>query len=145
MRKVSMVLAAIGVAIVLGLGARAQRQATNPRVDAVRALDDSSAQLAQLVKIHADTVQIAEKISTMYSALNKKATEVDGIASRAGAGSSQQLLQATKQMQEMQMSFNLQYVQLQNQMQNENREFTAVSNIMKTKHDTLKNAISNIR
>jgi hypothetical protein len=55
------------------------------------------------------------------------------------------LLAATQAMQETQMSFNLQYLRLQNQMQNENRQFTAVSNIMKTKHDTVKNSISNIR
>ncbi len=68
------------------------------------------------------------------------------IGAAAGHGSSQQsLLNATKQMQEMQMSFNLQYLQLQSQMQNENRSYTAVSNIMKTKHDTVKNSISNIR
>ena len=52
---------------------------------------------------------------------------------------------ATKQMQETQMSFNLQYLQLQSQMQHENRSYTAISNIMKTKHDTVKNSISNIR
>lgn len=61
------------------------------------------------------------------------------------AGSQEQLFQATKEMQEMQMSFNLQYLNLQNQMQNENRQFTMISNIMKTKHDTVKNSISNIR
>lgn len=55
------------------------------------------------------------------------------------------LLNATRQMQEKQMSFNLQYLQLQSQMQNDNRQYTAVSNIMKTKHDTVKNSISNIR
>jgi hypothetical protein len=55
------------------------------------------------------------------------------------------LLCAAKQMQETQMSFNLQYLQLQSQMQNENRSYTAVSNIMKTKHDTVKNSIANIR
>lgn len=44
-----------------------------------------------------------------------------------------------------QMSFNQQYLQLQNQMQNENRQYSAVSNIMKTKHDTVKNTIRNIR
>src|SRR4051812_31482182 len=54
-------------------------------------------------------------------------------------------LNATKHMQEIQMSFNLQYLSLQSQMQNENRQFTAVSNIMKTKHDTVKNSIGNIR
>ena len=46
---------------------------------------------------------------------------------------------------EAQMSFNLQYLQLQSQMQSENRSYTAVSNIMKTKHDTVKNSISNVR
>jgi hypothetical protein len=59
--------------------------------------------------------------------------------------SGSQLLSATKQMQEIQMSFNPQYLQLQSQMRNENRSYTAVSNIMKTKHDTIKNSISNVR
>jgi hypothetical protein len=54
-------------------------------------------------------------------------------------------LNPTKDMREIQMSFNLQYLSLQSQMQNENRQFTAVSNIMKTKHDTVKNSIGNIR
>ena len=64
-------------------------------------------------------------------------------AARTAGGD--QLLNATRQMQETQMSFNLQYLQLQSQMQHENRSYTAVSNIMKTKHDTVKNSISNVR
>ena len=48
-------------------------------------------------------------------------------------------------LQETQMSFNLQYLQLQSQMQHENRSYTAISNIMKTKHDTVKNSINNVR
>ena len=67
------------------------------------------------------------------------------IGAAAGGDGQSQLLNATKQMQETQMSFNLQYLQLQSQMQHENRSYTAVSNIMKTKHDTVKNSISNIR
>lgn len=70
-------------------------------------------------------------------------TYVSGAIS-TGSGSTGSLMQATQQMQETQMSFNLQYLQLQSQMQNENRSYTAVSNIMKTKHDTVKNSISNI-
>lgn len=50
-----------------------------------------------------------------------------------------------KQMAEMNQSFNLQYLGLQQQMQDENRRFTLVSNIMKNKHDTAKNSINNIR
>src|ERR1041384_6727912 len=67
------------------------------------------------------------------------------IGAAAGSDSQDQLLNATKQMQETQMTFNLQYLQLQTQMQHENRSYTAVSNIMKTKHDTVKNSINNIR
>ena len=62
-----------------------------------------------------------------------------------GRAKPEQLLAATKQMRETQMSFNLQYLQLQSQMQNENRSYTAISNIMKTKHDTVKNSIGNVR
>ena len=47
--------------------------------------------------------------------------------------------------QEMHQSFNLQYLQLQQNMQQQNRQFTMVSNIMKVKHDTAKAAINNIR
>jgi hypothetical protein len=43
------------------------------------------------------------------------------------------------------ISFNMQYLQLQNEMQQENRKFSVLSNIMKTKHDTAKNAINNVR
>jgi len=67
------------------------------------------------------------------------------IGAAAGAAAQDRLLNATKQMQETQMSFNLQYLQLQAQMQHENRSYTAVSNIMKSKHDTVRNSISNVR
>ncbi|TFG31239.1 hypothetical protein EU527_12970 [Candidatus Thorarchaeota archaeon] len=46
---------------------------------------------------------------------------------------------------EMQESFNLQYLQLQQDMQAQNRQFTMVSNIMKVKHDTANSVIRNMR
>jgi hypothetical protein len=66
-------------------------------------------------------------------------------SSASGDSGSAALMQATQQMQETQMSFNLQYLMLQMQMQNEDRQFTMVSNIMKSKRDTVKNSIANIR
>jgi hypothetical protein len=69
----------------------------------------------------------------------------DAINAATDGSGQTELMNATKQMQETQMSFNLQYLQLQSQMQSENRSYTAISNIMKTKHDTVKNSISNIR
>jgi hypothetical protein len=66
-------------------------------------------------------------------------------AGGAQGGSQQDLLNQTKGMQEMAQSFNLQYLQLQEKMQAENRSFSTVSNVMKTKHDTAKSSISNVR
>ena len=72
-----------------------------------------------------------------------------GLGSNTGTkttGNSQQdLMNQTKDMQEMMQSFNLQYLQLQEKMQSENRSFSTVSNVMKTKHDTAKTSISNVR
>jgi hypothetical protein len=39
---------------------------------------------------------------------------------------------------------NLQYLQLQERMQQESREFSTLSNVMKVKHDTARSAIGNI-
>ena len=49
------------------------------------------------------------------------------------------------EMGEMQRSFNEQYLQLQNKISHENRQFSMISNIMKSRHDTAKNSINNIR
>ena len=68
------------------------------------------------------------------------------VRSRAASGSeADQRIVAAQDFQEMNMSFNMQYLMLQQKMQSDNRQFTLLSNIMKTKHDTAKNAISNVR
>jgi hypothetical protein len=63
----------------------------------------------------------------------------------AGAGSTQgDLLEATRAMQQEAQAMNLQYLQLQERMQQESREFTTISNVMRVKHDTARSAIGNI-
>jgi hypothetical protein len=150
--------------LILALGTLAGSQQPRPspmvsanRSEAVRAINDASVQLAELERIHAKTVAINSDLSRLYDTLSRKVAEVGKLAEtvRAGGGNpgvagasssgTNALLDATRQMQETQMSFNLQYLQLQENMQNANRQFTAVSNIMKSKHDTVKNSISNIR
>ena len=88
--------------------------------------------------------QIVERVAGLIAERGRLTREI-AAARAAGAVGQDQLLAATRQMQELQMSFNLQYLQLQNQMQHENRSYTAISNIMKTKHDTVQNWISNVR
>jgi hypothetical protein len=46
---------------------------------------------------------------------------------------------------EFQASFNLQYLDLQQTIQQDTRQFNLISNIMKTKHDAAKNALNNVR
>lgn len=42
-------------------------------------------------------------------------------------------------------AFNLYYLQLQEQISAENRQYSTLSNVLKARHDTVKNAIGNIR
>jgi hypothetical protein len=60
----------------------------------------------------------------------------------AGGGSDMAQMQA---MQKESQVFNLQLLQLQENVQNENRHFTTVSNLLRASHDTAKAAISNVR
>ena len=61
-----------------------------------------------------------------------------------GAGSQGDLLEATRALQQEAQAMNLQYLQLQERMQQESREFTTLSNVMRVKHDTSRAAIGNI-
>ena len=127
------------------------------RDDALVAIEGLQSDLQLLVTQHQAIIDLNERLSTAVRSFGEEAERffraimsspaLTGAqaGSAAGGDSSAQLLNATRQMQETQMSFNLQYLQLQSQMQHENRSYTAISNIMKTKHDTVKNSISNIR
>lgn len=66
-------------------------------------------------------------------------------ASLAGPGSDQSDLATMHSMQRESQAFNLQLLELQEEVQQENRRFTTVSNVLRAKHDTAKAAVSNIR
>ncbi|HTZ04288.1 MAG TPA: hypothetical protein VMB53_00870 [Gaiellaceae bacterium] len=93
-------------------------------------MDARKAALAALADAEADRKSLAQH----HAALHEAGVELASLAARL-----------MDELGESAMSFNLQYLQLQSQLQAENRAYTAVSNIMKTKHDTVKNSISNIR
>ncbi len=63
----------------------------------------------------------------------------------SGGDASAQMMMATHHMQELNQQFNLGYLQLQQTTQNDSRRFTAISNVMKTKHDTARNSLSNLK
>ncbi len=67
-----------------------------------------------------------------------------GAAAEGAAPGEGDVLEATRALQQEAHTFNLQYLQLQEALQRESREFTALSNVMKVKHDSAKAAINNI-
>ena len=77
---------------------------------------------------------------TPVSAGTAETPAVGGIVPK-GPGEGSSVEGALAQSQE----FNLYYLQLQEQLSAENRAFSAMSNVLKTRHDTVKNAIGNIR
>ena len=69
-----------------------------------------------------------------------------GQSSPLGLGGGKwELLQAQSKLQDEGLSNSLQLLALQRRMQQENQAFTAMSNVMKARHEMSKAAISNIR
>jgi hypothetical protein len=62
-----------------------------------------------------------------------------------GGGDEQSTIDEMRAMQQESQAFNLQYLALQEEVQQENRRFTTISNVLKAKHETAKSAIGNIR
>jgi len=66
-------------------------------------------------------------------------------ASLLSSGGDQSDLATMQSMQRESQVFNMQLLELQEGVQQENRRFTTVSNVLRAKHDTAKAAVSNIR
>ncbi|HJS56389.1 MAG TPA: hypothetical protein VJ765_17675 [Chitinophagaceae bacterium] len=130
-----------GVVTKITINSEKWNQLTTDYTQLQKELEQIQVQQAKIQAMLQELRSHDQKMKTFTTSLQKWEKQID----EAGGITQSQLLQATRQMQETQMSFNLQYRQLQSQMQTENRHFTMVSNIMKTKHDTVKNSISNIR
>src|SRR5687767_5633829 len=130
-----------GVVVKININSDKWNQLSNDYTKLQKELNEIKVQQAKIEAMLRELQSYNKKTKTFASNLQNWEKQVD----ETGVIDQTQLSQATKQTQEIQMSFNLQYLQLQSQMQNKNRQFTMVSNIMKTKHETVKNSISNIR
>jgi len=62
-----------------------------------------------------------------------------------GGTGSGDAFEATRILQQEGQSFNLRYLELQERLQRETREFTALSNVMKVRHDAARAAIQNVQ
>lgn len=140
------VLAAVGSS--LGQTRNAPQPKTGLTPDARQAILTVGDDLTKLVDAHGRYVRASLEAEALTAKLLASTREVKKAVDDAVKGKTKidpTLLQAIKDLDEMSQSFNMQYLGLQQQMQDENRRFTLLSNIMKTKHDTAKNSIDNIR
>jgi hypothetical protein len=94
--------------------------------------------------VPASTVLSAAVRSVARSASASAAAPAADAGAAAAGVTERDVVEATRTLQQEARTFNLQYLQLQENMQRESREFTAVSNVMKVKHDSAKAAINNI-
>jgi hypothetical protein len=73
----------------------------------------------------------------MGSSVGGSASQLSGLTTGNLAGASSEIARAQTE--------NSRLLQVQVAMQRENQVFTTVSNVLKTRHDTVKNTISNVR
>jgi hypothetical protein len=132
---------------------RRQVQVADLKVQAVAAVDSLGADLTALDASHAGVVEAAEGMASLYAELNAAIANVASLAEslaqqpgqRALASRQAQLLTAVSELEELQAEMNMQFLALQNQMQMESRQYNAVSNALKVRHDTAMNAIRNMK
>ena len=103
-----------------------------------RALQGAAAGLASTIELAAPFVPAGTVVSAAVRSATAAATGA------AAAGSEGDVLAATRALQQQSQSDNLQYLQLQEDMQRENREFTTLSNVLRVEHDSARAAIQNI-
>jgi len=94
-------------------------------------LDDAAARLQELNTIHDRLMEAAGRMATLYASLSGRLEEVC-------ASKRNDLCEASAH-------DTLEYMELQNRMQRESRRFTTISDLMKTRHDTAKASIQNMR
>ena len=110
----------------------------------IQVLRDTSVRLSSLASQRTpipDSTHL-DQVKRYDEWLNKTASELSSYANKFEREMSSI---SPNEVASFERAFNLQYLQLQQKIQHENRQFTMVSNIMKNKHDTAKNAINNIR
>jgi len=112
---------------------------------AIMSLDDDMRKLDQS---HMNFVRTSQELGAIYYKLSAKVGEVSRLAAAGKSSkdaSGEKLLDAIREMQKMQQSFNTEFHKLQNAMQQESRRFDMISNSMKAKHDIAMATIRNMR
>ncbi|HSG80822.1 MAG TPA: hypothetical protein VLC48_01125 [Gemmatimonadota bacterium] len=130
-----------------------QLQVADPKLQATVAVDSMAQDLTALDASHAAVEQTANNYASLYTQLSDKVKSVvkigeqlEGTSDRADtARLTSRLMSALREMGELEAALQQQFLSLQNQMQMESRQFNAVSNALKVRHDAAMAAIRNMK
>jgi hypothetical protein len=103
---------------------------------ALRALDDADAELGSLVALHRTMLAETQRLSQLAAQLSRAIADAE-----AEPGNTK----ARQQLAELTANLSLMQLQIGQKIDEQSRQFTLITNVMKTRHDTAKNAIGNIR
>jgi hypothetical protein len=92
--------------------------------------------------VHGARADVVTTVAGVPTEGASAALPADAATAAAGGGPDLASVQA---MQRESQAFNLQLLALQEEVQQENRRFSTVSNVLRARHDTAKAAISNVR
>lgn len=104
-------------------------------------LDSLGTDLAALEASHARTLQHLHQQGIIHRDLAARVAALP----EPRPGSDPALADAVRALRRDAVQWNLQFQALQERVREESRRFQTISNAMKTRHDTAKNAIGNIR
>jgi hypothetical protein len=90
-------------------------------------------------------IALAASVGQAGAALAGGAAPEAGLAGAGGMTGEAQLLAQQEAMRSRDRMFSLQYLELQRKVQEDQRQFQVMTNLLKTQHETVKAAIQNLR
>lgn len=95
---------------------------------------------------HANLDKCVDNLGSLMQQLEAAASKHQStMAALAKQATAKPDAKSVAKLQEQQAAFNSQFLKLQTQMQREAQVITTVSNLMRTRHETIKNTIANMR
>lgn len=152
----------VGLLVVVGraeaqeVQVQVQRPVVELKAAALSALDSVAVDVDAMNASHEKVVAAAQGMARLYGTLNQRIEHVGRLAERVRAVSQRgpaaeatrlqaQLVQDVLDLTRQANSVNLEFLALQNSMQMESRQYNAVSNALKVRHDSAMAAVRNMR
>ena len=133
---------------------RQQAQAVDYKTQATVAVDSMAADLAALDASSAEIVAAAGGLAALFTQMSADLEAAVNAADRLrrtsqprtqASGYQDDLIRAVDSMEKLQAELQVQFLALQNQMQQQSRQYQTISNALRARHDTAMNSIRNMK